>query len=1562
MASTDRTSLNQARAALANARVTLTKALQNDAVKAAARDAAQRRFAPGVSERTTAEAEAVAASAALASAQSDERARRQDLAQAIANWLANVSAADDLARIASSVPAVLFPVRLETRFDLSVNPAVLKVRIYPDEIWVNQHESALTQGEVDAAKQYYLDREATGSDGKEQWRQLLTKMSANRAAYVLRVMTPTFGGGSSGSFTSGASGSGGGGMRFPDDILLRPETWTRPAEALMPDRFIVYTTRNGVTSTPILGKPIPEPLPTTVDPNVPLSRMTQVGTDGYQIDDDIAWTVDFDRAEAIGMAIRIPLTTAQAATDGTGGFDKILVIGVKTSLDPLDASVAIESLLDAHHYTRGLSLVAQGTPTNNTQGSPTPYPPEDPEGSVSFAIERENPPTDRFHAHPDLSSGYDGYKLAKLLGVPSGVLRNVDGARGSEEENARFMNRALWPATLGYFMEDVMSPVFDTAAHDAGRSYFTNNVRARGPVSNFRVGAVPYGVLPRVSIARWAARGTSSEETLESKMITTLRTLFSIWKQAVAKVNRVSRTTTDPLGDLLKVLATYPSSREVRVRTATGSMTTYNLAQTFPFDFVQFIQAVTAIANSVLARIGHPEWAPRVREFTYDSGASLYSGVLVAPNDQLSNSAPLVQNYLTLLYNGSAADLLSDSVAAGDGKQTLLYKAVRHAALVEYARAARAEAARRNLSTAIVKTEVEFWFIHKTTTTPLTLADIFALPVGSTTLGALIITNNLVSEFRSALYALQSMPTLELERLVTETLDLASHRIDAWLTALATRRLRELRTAQEDQFLAPVGTLIGGYGWVLDLRPASRHMENRPGAGNVEIAENNGGFVHAPSMAHAAAAAVLRSGHLSYKSEDPAKYAIDLSSARTRAARGLLDEIRSGLSLGAVLGYRFERGLHDRAASIPNIDSYRYELRRLYPLVAKKSGEVTTDAADTIAARNVVDGLALWTAARQNQVPFSTSPNLPRPNTTAYNAIQAEIAQLAESVDALMDLTTAESVFQLVRGNVGGASATLDALANGARPPDPEIARSVRGGTGLTHRVPLILEGDSAPALPTGWPAATRFALAEPFLDAWAGRLMGDPRDVAAKVTSADDTGATSSKLVTLDQLGLRPLDLIVLARGATEANQGSLLDRWLAFAAIGDDPLRSITDVDYARTSPSGRTFPEIMELARAIGSVIGGARALGADDFALPVETPDQQTAADTAALDAATELLARATAARADMANVSTTLANKANALAAAPDDIDARSALRAALRSAAGYLPGSAYPAPRMSSEELLASAKAVGDELGRRLAADSAVEVPDASGKERVKAATKRLVALFGRELRVLPSFVAPAAPELEQALGGQAALLGGDDNAPQKFLQQAAMVRPSLGRWRQLSLYTGALGIPRARLDVMQLPFLPDERWAGLPFTEDQRPASGRVSFLTLTPGNTAPTPSATWRGLLLDEWVEIIPSVAESTAVAFHYDNPGAEAGQAVLVAVPAKTGSSWLLDDLVGAVDETIDLAKVRAVDSELLDLGHLLPAIFFTENNQPSHTASTTWFGSLFQAVTGITLGQS
>ena len=70
---------------------------------------------------------------------------------------------------------------------------------------------------------------------------------------------------------------------------------------------------------------------------------------------------------------------------------------------------------------------------------------------------------------------------------------------------------------------------------------------------------------------------------------------------------------------------------------------------------------------------------------------------------------------------------------------------------------------------------------------------------------------------------------------------------------------------------------------------------------------------------------------------------------------------------------------------------------------------------------------------------------------------------------------------------------------------------------------------------------------------------------------------------------------------------------------------------------------------------------------------------------------------------------------------------------------------------------------------------------------------------------------------------------------------------------------------------------------------EDSRSIGGRVSLLLQR--HQSPTEQEPWVGLLLDEWVESIPNSDEDTALVYHYDTPGAQAPQVVLIAVSARS-----------------------------------------------------------------------
>src|SRR4029077_3453303 len=92
---------------------------------------------------------------------------------------------------------------------------------------------------------------------------------------------------------------------------------------------------------------------------------------------------------------------------------------------------------------------------------------------------------------------------------------------------------------------------------------------------------------------------------------------------------------------------------------------------------------------------------------------------------------------------------------------------------------------------------------------------------------------------RRQLTALAAFDADELALRLRETLGLATHRLDAWATGLASQALDAQRDAH------PTGIQIGGVGWVENLR-RDKHVRASQG------------FVLAPSLAHAASAAVLR--------------------------------------------------------------------------------------------------------------------------------------------------------------------------------------------------------------------------------------------------------------------------------------------------------------------------------------------------------------------------------------------------------------------------------------------------------------------------------------------------------------------------------------------------------------------------------------------------------------------------------------------------------------------------------------------------------------------------------
>jgi hypothetical protein len=219
----------------------------------------------------------------------------------------------------------------------------------------------------------------------------------------------------------------------------------------------------------------------------------------------------------------------------------------------------------------------------------------------------------------------------------------------------------------------------------------------------------------------------------------------------------------------------------------------------------------------------------------------------------------------------------------------------------------------------------------------------------------------------------------------------------------------------------------------------------------------------------------------------------------------------------------------------------------------------------------------------------------------------------------------------------------------------------------------------------------------------------------------------------------------------------------------------------------------------------------------------------------------------------------------------------------------------------------------------------------------------RLAQLFEGGFPILPRF-APANPgELAQAFAASQQVQGGDPRQVIHWLQRITRVRPAAANLGDAFLYADALSATdRLNLQVGQLPFQAGDRWIGLPTDESQPPEANRLSLVAHLAESFDPfEPLA---GLLVDEWVETLPSPAETTGVTFHFDQPDARAPNVILLAIPPDLNRPWDLATLEKILLETLELAKLRAVDTQALDqLGQFLPALFFASNVQ-GETVST------------------
>ncbi|MET9375546.1 hypothetical protein ABZX98_15520 [Streptomyces sp. NPDC002992] len=1467
-----------------------------------------------------------------------------------------------LRQVDPEVPLVLLPVRLETRLRLDgLGPDELLVRIFPDDIHVESHEPHPTDGEVQQARRYWRTVWRAGrADNADQdrerlllaaWGQLTGAVGAQRARWLVRLLKPV-------SDTRPP-------VPVPDaepvpepqwpEVPVRGRGWNRAATAsTLPDMFVVRAYQGDRLVAEQSGEAVPDVVHVGPDPDA------EPAPGGPHLDPALLWLTQYDTAKKNGLAVTLRLLPENGyAPEREPLLTRVVVFGVSASLGPEASAARVADLLSGRDRDGEAAFVPQGMPTNNL-----------PDAAVSPPVP---PDVDRLlGAVPTAPADVwdNGTRATAALGLPPGVLDALPGADDPEQADARNLQLALWSATGDFFLDELMDQDKGGGQLDVDREWLRRhhyeNVRARGPLPVLRVGRQPYGLLPVTATARWRADTPEHEPSGLAGLHRVLGVLRPFWEVGVGTLPRVggpdqageTLSLPKPERDVLRALGMAPVSGTVSVRSVQGGMLAcfrdIGLG-ILGSGFSSGEQCMESTPEDRQSRALNEalgiHYRPRITYQINGRATRLWLPYARPHLPQGQDPVVALTDFLDRVVERFEVRRL---MVGKEEARTLLEALLRHSANLEYGRAAAGAKdplvfrPRLSFADVLLNPDTALQTISSAglKAKPFTLGKIMRLPAGGvggaprsdtptdgesgtdrgpTVLQAIVdarlslagrVSDAAVN--RRGVFALLgterpwSVRLAEMdaalqylagrvrawekrgdafgpvERLLGESLDLVSHRLDAWITSLATARLHALRKRR------PAGVQLGAYGWVENL---SRHPGRR-----------SRGWVLAPSIPQAATAAILRSGALSHPT-DPGAFAVDLSSRRMRVAMTVVDGMAQGQPLGALLGYRLERRLHDERE---NADAPQELDRFIAPLRAKWSVQSPqhpgAGAQEFIGPHDVTDGARLAEVPEQQVVDHLKTQAGTTPMSPAEQAIvRRHLAALRDDLDAVADLLLAESVHQLANGNHDRAAATMESLAAGGQPPPrPQVLDTPRRGIPVGHRVLVVVPEGTARA--AGWDGAQQTArpraLAEPRLDAWAGHQLGPTARIrlrAAWVRPGQDAGAGSATVTEHAWPLARYCALDVVALAAA-GRLRAVLEHALADERPPNVPDDAVPVLHTARAPAWACTtvgIAQVEALGAAVAAVLTSGRAGTAADLTTAHNPP--RPAADQ-------ELKDRADTAR---SGLRTALAAK---------DLEALAAY-----GVTGPPLGSAA-----ELEDQLAGALRKGQE--RLDQADDEAKRKDPGGAAAV------LEAVFGAGFRAVSLAQAPEADTLDASFGsgldrgGDARLVPGD------WVEQMGVVRPGTGALADLLLHTQTAGTGAGQaLRIGQAPFSQGDRWVGARRTpeDEKKPATGLVVH-----GPAQPLATRRAAVLVVDEWSELIPAQRHTAGATFHYDAPGARAPHAVLLAVPPEVGVHWTPDVLAATVGEALDLAKLRLVDLDALGwLGRYLPAAYLPDTALPS-----------------------
>ncbi len=1054
----------------------------------------------------------------------------------------------------------------------------------------------------------------------------------------------------------------------PDDIVTTSVSWTQAPKTIgLPDRFVAIAFTGDTQRTIIFDKPVKDSLIVGPDPSLPEDEQLKKDENGdLIINEDLQWMVDFDMAIETGMGVKINLSVSEAQE----GFDKLYVTGIRLTSDETDGKEVLEKLITDHFQGKdGFGLLKQGTPTNNTEEESAGYSWID---NSDESYDRIFKNTEDYIETTDLEETSDGQKLADSLGIDSSVLKKVPNANGRDQIEANAINKALFPATLGYFMREMMTPLFSEADIDNTRTFFSGYVSGRGPIPAIRIGKQPYGILPvsvysRMNFISRLEAGTSVPSASKLPYLARLYNLImkmdASWDSFIPDLAYVGKEGGDPHQILLDILGLHANSIEFHQRYAQSIQSLYdNLKLQFGSQFANIIS--TFFRNrgkSILTGLGIDlgDTILPIMEKYFLSKPNLLSGPLVDDVPASETNAiraydTLGNNYIEWMIVSEAEKIRLQDFGGNTPPNALLYLLLRLALM----QAMSDSGSNVLINNQVIQNKNIYYdpdYIHVQSDYPGKskfehLYSTYPNITGSDTVKLvdyllqpavlqLAELKNL-KDTLDALKVIQKSSTASLERLLAEHLDCCNYRIDAWKTGLVNAKLTQQRQINTDKSPRSKGLYLGAYGWLLDVKPEEKTLTNvtlTPKLNDIlnkgqstplQTDSTNLGYVHAPSLNQAATAAILRNAYDSNKEAGSGNpFAINLTSNRVRIANNFLEGIRNGQSLSALLGYQFERGLHDKySLGQGEVDMFIYPLRKAFPLVAdnlKDTKSENTDSIDTIQANNVIDGLKLIQYVQNSSVktyPFGlpSTYNLPAANANQAKAINDEVARITDIHDAIGDLVLSEQVYQVVQGNFERSAGNAEAFSKGNYPPDIDIMSTPRSGVTLTQRMAIHFNADASSIVsPNGSISPTPRMKIEPGVNEWLYSILPLPSNVVCKVNYTNPVASGEEK-VTQEMLGLQPIDLLYTFNLDTEQAMTELDDRIANYVRyqISNHPK---TEVSIKYTEPidsSDKTkisFFELAALIKSLRKILIGAKYISPTE--VTIQTDGQSVAAPDA-----------------------------------------------------------------------------------------------------------------------------------------------------------------------------------------------------------------------------------------------------------------------------------------------------------------------------------------------------------